>query len=312
MDEPLGWIYLLPSNTQSVLVQYSPKWKISCVLPKKQRNIQFKFHTCNDWGCQDIDKKFDITTPPLIMSHSWIPPWVGSTKRLPYFEIFTLDTTSKKHICAVPYRLANVYDSGRICLGGGISANDIATLRKANNLFWSSPFNLDNCPLVRQHQLNCSGVQHHYEDHYEIEESCECRVYLDEQTNTYEVDYDALCTCEVCQCACCVEICSCQCDCNMVDLLDTWVTSYSERPFDYIRMTNHFCGKKYFGSSKPIKALFISNQPDKLEINSNQVRKDYRNTACVVGIATKIDKECWDIDLGSSSIKINNDKVRCL
>ena len=165
MHEPLGWIYLLPSNTQSILVQYSPKWKISCVLPEKQRRIHFKFHVCNDVACQDYDNTFNIKTPTLVMSHSMIPPWVKSTKQNSYFDLYALDNTKKEHLYTAPYRLANVYESGKICFGA-VSANDIASLRKANNLFWSSPFNLDNCPLVRQHQLNCGAVEHHYEEHY--------------------------------------------------------------------------------------------------------------------------------------------------
>lgn len=302
-DKPLGWIYLLPSDASNVIVKYSPKWTISCVISKSEKKITAchrKYHDFEDPTITTRD--ISIHTPDLIWSHSLKKPWDYNSKVNPYFSLFAIDLKQSDGLYAVPYRLANVYDSATVCFGD--TSREITNLRQANNYFWSSPFNEDNCPYKSFHRKTCEGRDHEWYDHYEPE-SCGCGEedcgYCEDDTNSEE-----------CRCECCIEICGCECGCQITDEFFEWVSNYNKHleSSQYIKKNSFFCGKKYFACPKPTEALFISNNKELFDIvPKTSWRRDYKNTNVVIGVASKNYNE-WEIDLGSFQFKIQQDKVK--
>jgi hypothetical protein len=306
----LGWIYLMPSKASKVIVKYSPRWMISCVLPKTERKISVKSYNRNT---DVVDaKEFDIETPELIISHSLTKPWIDKSKMQTYFSLFTIDSERSDGVFTTPYRLANTYPSGVICFGGVVSVNGMikapANLRQANNYYWASYFNEDNCPYVKLHRESCNNFNHEYYEHYEIEDCCECHSYMDDPD-----DFDSTtdCSCEPCECECCRQICGCGCGCDLQDEFHSWITNYAGRvkTKEFIKKTAYFCGKKYFAYPEPAQAVFVSNNPELLEtIPKTSWRRDCQDTNVVIGVATKQDT-AWDINLGSFHFSIENNKV---
>lgn len=312
VDPKVGWIYLLPTNAKSVIVKYSPKWKISCVLPEQERDITLTYYNPK---IDDILKtSYSITSPDIILSHSLTKPWTDETKVVPYFSLFAIDSSKKDGIYALPYRISNVYSSGNICFGH-TSSTELSNLRSANNIFWQSPFNLDNCPYMKIHRSMCPSIDHEWYDHFDIEESCECM---------YDVEGEHVefhdCCCEACRCECCLRVCNCVCRCDLKPELDKWVESYSEqlKSLQFTKKTNYFCGSKYFAAPKATTAVFMSDNKSLLKnVPENCWRTDAQNTKIVIGLAeikneTEKSHKSWDIDLGSFQFTIEETKVEIL
>jgi len=299
-EASLGWAYLLPSEASNVIVKYAPKWTISCVIPRTEKKIIANHHTYHKWDAAApklCTKILDIKTPDLIWSHAFKKPWDSYSRVTPYFSLFAIDLQQDNGIYAIPYRIANVYSSGTVCFG---EAAEIANLRQANNYFWSSPFNQDNCPYTEIHRKTCNYRNHewfdHSEDTYCGEEECD------------ECDGGEY----TCRCECCVNICGCKCDCSMEEEFFKWVSLYHKRIItsQFVKKNNFFCGAKYFACPRPTKAVFISNNHKLLEtIPKSSWRRDYKNTDVVIGVASKNYNE-WEIDLGSFQFKLSKDKVR--
>jgi hypothetical protein len=299
-SEPLGWLYLLPSDACNVIVKYSPKWAISCVIPKSKKKITAchrNYHEFDDLAV--TTRELEIETPNLIWSHSLKKPWESYSKINPYFSLFAINLNQSNGLFAVPYRLANVYSSATVCFGD--STQDITNLRQANNYFWASPFNEDNCPYKEIHRKNCEDRSHEWYDHYDSED-CDCGDcgYCDGGEGGE------------CRCECCINICGCNCPCSLTEEFFSWISNYDKQLGQYIKKNSFFCGKKYFACPKPTEAIFLSNNKKLFEkVPKTNWRRDYKNTNVVIGVASK-NYNNWEIDLGSFQFKMNQDTVRII
>lgn len=285
-NKTYGWIYLLPSESINVVVKYYPKWLISCVLPETTREITAKrvdFQT-------DVlhQAQFKIKTPDLILTHSIAKPWDAYGKTTPYYAINRIDLTKKAGIFANPYQLANVYSSGHICFGdttfGGVPRN----LREANNIFWSTPFNEDNCPYFDDHLGHCYDKKHEYLDptHPKLGKNCRCE--------------------------CCINECGCICRCDLNKGFFEFLKSYYDRIIAQkpIKKTKYFCGDKYFASPEPATAVFISNKKPLLKkLPETSWRQDGQGSSVVIGVAKLKSDTHWSVDLGSTSFSIPKSQV---
>tara|TARA_R100001244_G_scaffold25113_5_gene25719 strand:- start:5764 stop:7278 length:1515 start_codon:yes stop_codon:yes gene_type:complete len=167
----VGTIIPIPSESGGVIVMWEKaRLKISCILPPTTRVCKAKWTKVSNRFDQ---KDFEIDTPTLIMSGTCGSDFGGETPPIPIGEsnraiefrrgshirdkvsLAALNVNAKDRIMVKPYRLANVYDNSNICWGG----NSIPkTLREANNLFWSAPFNCDfGGPL---HDKMCKNIEH--------------------------------------------------------------------------------------------------------------------------------------------------------
>jgi hypothetical protein len=289
--EILGWVYLLPSDASNVIVKYSPKWIISCVLPKSKKKITACYRSYDDYADPLVTtRELEIETPDLIWSHSIRKPWDNFYKIEPYFSLSAINLSQSDGLYAVPYRLSNVYSSGTVCFGG--SPSEITNLRQANNYFWSSPFNEDNCPYLSVHRKTCEDRVHEWFDHYDEDENEEGS----------------------CGCECCINICGCKCECSMENEFFDWISSYRKQldNSQFVKKNSFFCGKKYFACPKTTEAVFLSNNQKLFElVPKTNWRRDYKNTNVVIGVASKNYND-WEIDLGSFQFKMNQDTVRII
>jgi hypothetical protein len=285
----LGWIHLLPSEARNVIVKYSPKWRISCVIPAKKRTINARS------GFDDSTRDISLEIPDLIFSHSIKKPWKIDSKVKSYFSLFAIDLKKSDGLYVTPFLLANVYNSGTVCFG---ETANVKNLRQANNYFWASPFNEDNCPYLRDHHINCPTRGHQYYDHLEEDD-------LDDEELE---DFDG------CRCACCLGICECGCRCDLGKEFFQWIDNYPSKleTCEYTKKSYFFCGDKYFGYPEKTQAVFLSNDQTLLDlIPQSSWRRDCQKNNVAIGVATKKDDK-WDINLGSYQFLINEDMVTIL
>lgn len=304
-----GWIYLLPSEAINVIVKYHPKWLISCVIPETSRRITAKRV---DYRTDEAHEgKLDIKTPSIILTHSIAKPWAKYSKTAssfldtdPYFSINRIDLKKRGGIHATPYRLSNVYSSGQICFGDTVFGGVPKNLREANNLFWSTPFNEDNCPFIENHPSLCKNKDHEFLDHP--------RTYGHGPRSRQPSRGVRATSIRGCKCECCINECGCQCKCDLNKGFFDWLKNY------YITVTSkkttvktkYFCGDKYFGCPKPTKAIFISNNEALLQkIPENHWRKDGQRTTVIIGAAGIKNETHWKVDLGSTSFSIPKSQV---
>lgn len=293
-----GWIYLLPSEAINVIVKYHPKWLISCVLPETSRRIIGKRV---DYRTDEAHKgSLDIKTPDIILTHSIAKPWDEYSKADPYFSINRIDLKKGGGIHATPYQLANVYSSGQICFGettfGGVPKN----LREANNIFWSTPFNEDNCPFFENHPSVCKNKDHDFLDHPRTPPA------------TWAARNLRVKAIKGCCCECCINECGCQCKCNLNKGFFAWLKNYYTvvTTKKTTVKTKYFCGDKYFACPKPAKAIFISNSESLLKkIPENHHRIDGQRTTVIIGVAEIKNETHWKVDLGSTSFSIPKSQV---
>lgn len=293
-----AWIYLLPSETTKVIVKYHPKWMISCVLPKSTKSIfAIKHDYDNDLL---IERKLFIEVPDLIISHSFPKPWIKDSKLEPYFNINAINVESSNDIKTRPFRLANVYSSGSICFG---EVGRPSNLRRANNYFWASPFNEDNCPFLHYHYLNCDTRDHDHDD--------EKRIIGQNKTLEH---YSAMELDQVREkCSCCQNWCGCSCQCDLTECFYEWISNYSEflSKQEYIINTSLFCGEKCFTYSKPLSALFISNCQDILDkVPMKSHHKDLKDTF-VIGIA-KQQSDQWEVQINNLTMLFSNKEIEVI
>jgi len=280
-----GWIYLLPSEAINVVVKYHPKWLISCVLPETNRRIAAKRI---DYRTDKLHTgKLDVKTPDIILTHSLKKPWVTNSKTESYFAINRVDLTKKGGIHATPYQLANVYSSGHICFGETGSPKN---LREANNLFWATPFNEDNCPYFENHPGTCTNKTHEY---------LVCRMFGRGASQRGKK--------LSCRCECCINECGCQCQCDLnagfFDYLKNYYSVVTTKKTT--AKTKYFCGDKYFACPKPTNFIFMSNNKSLLKkIPEKHWRKDGQGATVIIGVAEIKDETHWRVDLGSTSFSI--------
>lgn len=301
-----GWIYLLPSEAINVIVKYHPKWLISCVIPETFRRITAKRV---DYRTDEAHEgKLDIKTPDIIFTHSIAKPWTKYSKADPYFSINRIDLKKGGGIHATPYQLSNVYSSGQVCFGGTAFNGMPKNLREANNLFWSTPFNEDNCPFFENHPSVCKNKDHEFLDHPQIPTS-KSRPF---GWGTPAWKRPRATAIKGCRCECCINECGCQCKCNLNKGFFDWLKNY------YTIVTNkkttvktkYFCGEKYFACPKPTKAIFISNKEALLKkIPETHWRKDGQHATVIIGVAEIKNDTHWKVDLGSTSFSIPKSQV---
>lgn len=290
ISNKVGWVYLLPTETISSIVKYSPKWMVSCVLPETKRQIIVRTLDYDEDEYQENILEIDV--PSLILSHTLRKPWALNTKIKEYFSINVINPEKKTALEIIPYRFANVYSSGNICFGDveldGLPKN----LRQANNFFWSTSFNEDNSPFYDLHRNLCKNVTHEYYDHL----VCDC---------------DDGCECD-CQCECCINACGCRCGCNLNKEFLKWVINYKTfiQEKKFITKNKYFCGDKYFACAKPSSAIFISNKRELLnEIPKKHWRFDFQQTPVIIGVAER-NEDIWTINLGSFSFKLKHRNIK--
>jgi hypothetical protein len=245
-------IFLLPSEGDKVIVQYSPKLTISCGLGAKERDITVyagNTHTLK------------VKTPDLLFAQDvwwnehYIPDCncgeVCQTHRARFQSDYSLFRLGKSPngepgIFVKPYLFANVKDSGNICWG---NRRPPVNLRHANAFYWSAPFNMDLWKKFREHRDGpCEDILHECggyvsENFCAIRHECEarnngdnchpghkCKSYENggvcEKVHTKQGHIEGKpeardCKCKCCQntclcrtnCLCCMEECDCRLEC---------------------------------------------------------------------------------------------------
>ena len=299
----IGWIYLLPSETIKVIVKYHPKWMISAVIANTSKKIRTVKRLYDE---EDATEELDILIkiPNLIMSHSMQKPWVLNSKIETYFSINAIDLKQTSGIYVIPYRLANVYSSSNICFGDVALERKPSNLRQANNFFWSSPFNEDNCPYLDRHLQTCTERNHDHFDEKRIREQYEAEK-LDPLEMEARIQAD---------CACCFNECACECTCDTTDLYHDWLNNYYEliKNQKYTLSTSLFCGERYFALDTPVSALFLSNHSKALNQVPEKIhRLDCQKTKVAIG-AAKPSKDGWTVDFGGHIMDLTNEQIEVI
>ena len=284
---------------------------ISCVLPCTERKIYAaKVNYNTD---EQEERQLVIKSPDLIMSHTLHKPWVNFSKIETYFSLYAIDL-SKSDICVSPYQLANVYPSAQICFGDVAMFNKPTNLRQANNYFWASPFNDDNCPYLDNHHRSCETRQHDHFDEQRIRDLQEAGKKLANNDSiqgllgltSSEEDLGA-------RCSCCLNECSCSCQCDLNEVFFAWIENYGQQlqSKQKTRSNNLFYGEKHYLCSKPASALFISNHVDILgKIPAHLHQKDMQSSF-VIGTAKPI-VDGWDIDFTDKQITLESKEIEVI
>lgn len=305
-DYPLGWIYFLPSETTRVIIKYYPKWMISCFLPNSSKRIFVsKYEEDTD---SILEREACIKVPSLLISHTLPKPWISESKIDSYFNIYAIDESNKLDICTKPYRLANVYSSGSICFG---EIEEPYNLRQANNYFWASIFNEDNCPYLDNHYQNCKDRQH---DHYDEERIVEqVRTSLAVAYSSKPFNLEAEQEKAKLKCSCCLNECGCSCGCDLTECFYDWINNYYEfllQPKFTIN-TKLFCGEKYFECVNPLTALFITNNKNVLEkISEHSLLQDCKDTF-IIGQARYTNNK-WEIEINNHKLSLLSDEIEVI
>lgn len=161
---PRGCLYLLPSESSGVIVQYDPEFRISCCLPEKKRSVvtdwkgqedraevkspfliwsqlfYLKRDFCNNYGyiaqhldlspsclCEDCQNLFSaVTHPPTCYCEVCRIPGLRQQRIVNSFYLFAVNTDEENDIVAQPYRLSgNIYEDGRVCFRKNSSRSHI-------------------------------------------------------------------------------------------------------------------------------------------------------------------------------------------
>lgn len=327
----MGWIYLLPTDTQKVLVKYAPKWLISCVLPDKRTTSSFRVKKYIDDEETWIERSLEINIPTLILSHSFVKPWVEKSAVEQYFLLHAAEI-SDASIRAAMFRLANVYSSGKLCFGEISNEGLPSNLRKANSLFWGTPFNDDASPFYDLHSMKCSNKSHENYEHqdeefrhscaFEREHQCACDSTDGNhrpgcECATEDCGCECVCACCVrtcnceCKCECCLNVCGCACNCELTEQYFDWIHGYAEQlRADYAIKTQFFLGDRYIGYNQPTSALFLSNDP-KLEewVPPKFWREDGQKHRFILGSAIDQLNQTWRVDLGQLQFEIPRENI---
>jgi len=147
------FISLLPTSATTILVKYSPEVLVSCIVPPKNFEIKYS-------STKNFIKKCDLLlgTPTLIISCGYgdIPSVNNYQSINAGYTLWSLDTSRNNGVFVKPYKLANVWEKGKICFGDLTPTN----LRQAFNYYWTSGFN-DDIKLPH----TCLNKAHNYEWH---------------------------------------------------------------------------------------------------------------------------------------------------
>lgn len=120
-------IFLLPSESIQTIIQYSPQFVVSTMIPPAKRSIEVPVN---------LDPKglVEIETPPLLWIHRL--RFVGNQTVQSMFELFTIDPQDQSKILAQGLIGPHV-SNGQICWGGVKLPGNI---KDAHSRFWASSF----------------------------------------------------------------------------------------------------------------------------------------------------------------------------
>jgi len=215
-----GLLYLLPSNTLKIIVQYRPHWKISCVLPPDTKTVKMvdwyydpDDHNNDENDDEDEDREPTFTTreaktlvPSLLFTHNVHLDHYKNAFAGGQFFLNAIDLTKEDKLWITPYGFSNVANDGSVCFG---SAGRPSNLRAANIVFWESPFNADYSQFGDEHRAECKSVVHGNYGHQSskccpniTKHACKCNK---RHQHTHAAKYEKSCDC-----------CSKRCECSVV------------------------------------------------------------------------------------------------
>jgi len=281
---------------------------ISAFLPETLRKIPA---VKVDYLTDEVEEReLQITVPNLIMSHTLRKPWVVCSKLETYFSMHALDNKCIADLWVLPYQLANIYPSGLICFGDVAMLGKPNNLRQANNYFWNSPFNDDNCPYLDRHYRDCETRRHDHYDEQRIKELQFARKTLqaDDRIKGLLNAEEELSQ----KCCCCLNECTCTCECNLNEVFFQWLKKYSSRlkQQEFIKSNALFHGERFYTYEKPISALFISNDANLINQYPEAVHQDAQNKF-IIGPA-KSNNKVWDIDLNGKTLNLGIEEIEVI
>lgn len=243
-----GALYPLPSEAAITVVQYQPDFKISCLLPPKERDIKIYY--------DHIIYNRKIKTPSLLINHTISrthkyednsleilgdpePHTEDGKKKLKILEhhpacscewclklmkyrvkdlffLFAIDDTKDDSIWAQPYRIGNVYENGMCCFKK--SASRLAmpkNLKQAHVNFWMHSF--DNDFPIGDIPHTCTRREHRYHHckKYNTRHECYIRGHHEHPCDKSPPDSEEICNCcaGLCHCINYCDCCQLRCDC---------------------------------------------------------------------------------------------------
>jgi hypothetical protein len=383
---PRGNLYLLPSEAASVIVQYSPDFRISCLIPPKQRQIAVdwqgsqtnwkinspylllsqlvyinttydKYYLANDLGvsiecdcpdCTKANKKLDTVNHPPVCECE-ICKKIQNRRLKKIYYLYAVDEKETQKLVAQPYRLANVYEDGKICFrkrGGAIRLPQ--NLREAHSTFWTHRFDNDfnwkiphdctkryhefrRCVKNRKKRHKCPKMgSFHHRDHkcqkkgfdYD-KDTCECCMNICECWKKCPCCAGG-CRCAVswhfrCNCNCCQNICNCPCKCDLTKPLAKMLEKYipSKAWEDH---TSLICGEGFVSTSKKFMGVFIScnsyllnDIPKQYWLNyTYKANKSEQNRALIVGFARLTSNNLWKIQVGDFEFSLSQKQINII
>lgn len=145
---------LLPSETESCIVQLAPQPMVTAIVPARERTILVD-------GLDGERHKLTIQCPRLAWSLL-----LGDQGGI---ELRALSPDDSE---LGPFLLGNAYDNGDVCWG---ASGEPASLRQAHSQFWSAPFNADLWQEWRDHEREgCTESSGGHEcERRELGDSCD-------------------------------------------------------------------------------------------------------------------------------------------
>lgn len=382
-----GQVFLLPSEASRVIVQYDPDFRITCLIPTKERDIVIDYPD-RTGRRQDLRRK--IKSPWLLLSQVTYTSKMPDTAQIMYaqaadptcpcdrcrevckqtmeilnhglfcgcsyccetsvralrvkvvYHLFAVDTERNDDIIAQPYRLANIYEDGKICFkknNGTIYSPQ--NMRQAHGTFWTHKFDNDfnwtvqhtcdqkihgfrSCLLRLPKRHRCDTVAHHrhacFGDDFDMDnDRCVCCYDGCTCAKTCPCCGTGTCNCsenwaKTCSCSCCQNVCRCPCGCDLGQDFANMLANYQPNPEKWENYTKFICGERFISSPKNVTGVFVSQNPELLsEIPSKLLCRGRSLGAgpAIVGFAT-LNQDGWEVDLGDLTFSLNKNQIRCV
>lgn len=175
-------VVLLPSESNKIIFQYEPIFRVTAVIPSKQRKVKAT-RSPYDTHLKEWTEETQITVPTTLVScnldYYYHPNKERDFKALNAhtFSVWAVDDAVQDEIRTANYTLGNIHPGGNICFGTVVPKN----LRQANNLFWEIPFT-DHMWHDRQRECKCKAkvhmqtvhTKHHIFNKHKPAHSCNC------------------------------------------------------------------------------------------------------------------------------------------
>lgn len=248
-----GSIYLLPTETEQIIIQIAPYLRISAILGSKTRNLRFSYSKTEATALTT-----EIKTPRILISHllthqgsrcgTYAPCQCKTchpgqhaiicacpqcktdlVRRKFIRDQFTIHSlaefSTNTNLLTKPLKFANVYPTdARICFG---YQSPVTNLRHANNNYWGTTFNNDFKHVEFNSHTYCDNKTTHYlHGHFnlrakhtlnscrrQVVHTCACAC-KNKVRHAYSCEYYRYgCRC-ACTCPCCQGACNCICNCS--------------------------------------------------------------------------------------------------